>query len=115
MDSIFNTIKKLLGISEEDPSFDQDLIVQINSVFSILQQLGVIEGTGIVITGPDETWDLVIMDPRLEMIKTYVQIKCRLIFDPPTSSFVLEAYNQQAKEFEWRLREAAELIRKEKC
>lgn len=40
-DSILQSIKKLLGISKEDTSFDTDIIIDINSEFMTLNQLGI--------------------------------------------------------------------------
>lgn len=109
MDSILNSIKKLLGITEEYTHFDNDLIMHINSVFMTLSQLGVGPSEGFVITGSYETWnDFVEEDQRLDAVKSYIYLKVRLLFDPPTSSAVLDAINRQISEFEWRLNIAAE-------
>lgn len=40
-DSILTSIKKLLGIDENYKHFDPDLVMHINSVLSILMQIGV--------------------------------------------------------------------------
>ena len=104
MDSILLSIKKLLGM---DPSyqeaFDIDLIIHINSVFSILTQLGVGPDTGFSITSDSETWDMYTTDLNLDMVKSYIVAKVRLIFDPPTSSSVTEAFKRYIDEFEWRI------------
>lgn len=105
-ESILNTIKKLLGITKEYTAFDEDLIVYINSAFSILRQLGVGPDEGYFITGVNETWgDFITGDPaRLRLVRSYVYMKVRLMFDPPTqSSALLESMKEQVREFEWRL------------
>jgi hypothetical protein len=102
-ESILTTIKKLLGISEEDTSFDIDIIVNINSAFSILYQLGVGD-SGFSITGSSETWSDYLEDmSKLEMIKNYIYLKVKLVFDPPQSSRVIESYENQIKELEFRI------------
>lgn len=102
-DSILTTIKKLLGIAEDDTSFDTDVIVNINMALNILNQLGVGPETGFSITGNTETWSDYISDmSKLEMIKTYIYLKVKLIFDPPQSSRVIESIENQIKELEWR-------------
>ena len=106
MESILNTIKKLLGITTEYKAFDADLVVYINSAFSILRQLGVGPEEGFSISGADETWDdFIAEDPaRLRLVRSYVYMKVRLMFDPPTqSSALLESMKEQVREFEWRL------------
>lgn len=102
MDSILTSVKKMLGIGAEFDSFDPELIMHINSVLSILHQLGVEETFSI--TGIEETWSDYLSDmSKLEMIKTYVYMKVRLIFDPPTAGTAIEAINKQIAELEWRI------------
>lgn len=103
MESILTSIKKLLGITEEYEHFDQDIIIHINSVFMILNQLGVGPKEGFAITGKDETWEEFKVDQvKIEAIKSYVYLKVRLMFDPPTGG-VLDSMKELTKEFEWRL------------
>ena len=54
MESILTSIKKMLGIIEEYEQFDADLIMHINSVFMILNQIGVGPSRGFSIKGEDE-------------------------------------------------------------
>lgn len=104
MDSILKTIKKLLGISEDETHFDTDLIIHINSVFSILHQLGVGPDKSFKIEGDTETWDnFVEDDTNFNDVITYMYLKVRLIFDPPASSAVMSAMERQISELEWRL------------
>ena len=37
------------------------------------------------------------------MIKTYVYLKVKLVFDPPQSSSVTDSINRQISELEWRM------------
>lgn len=100
-DSVLNTIKKLVGVP--DDSFTEDILVHINSSFFTLYQLGVFDEPPII-KSEAETWGEVIGDDKnLEAIKTYIYIKVRLIFDPPATSFVIDALKKQAEEIEWRL------------
>lgn len=101
-ESILLTIKKLLGISEDYHHFDADIIVNINSVFMILCQMGVGPARPFVIYGPEESWSDFIDNEEFEAVKTYIYLKTRLVFDPPTGS-VLEASKEMINELEWRL------------
>ena len=103
--SIMVTIKKMLGIAQEYNAFNVDIIVNINSVFLSLNQLGVGPKKPFRITGEDETWEDFLGDQMdiLEGVQTYVYLKVRLLFDPPTNSFVVTAMQDQCKELEWRL------------
>lgn len=109
--SILTTIKKMLGIDSSYDAFDTDIILHINSVFSILRQLGVGPTTGFVITGTTETWTsfLVSDEKILEGVKSYIYMKVRLAFDPPIITGVLEALKEQIVEFEWRLMVASDI------
>ena len=112
MESILTSIKKLLGITEDYTPFDADIIMHINSVFMILSQLGVGPSEGFSIKGVDETWaDFLPEGSNLELVKSYMHQKVRLLFDPPTISSVAEAMNRTISEFEWRLTVAAELAK----
>lgn len=104
MTSILTSIKKMLGISEEDTNFDQDIIININSVLMFINQLGIGPESGFTISDSTSTWqDLIGERLDLEAIKTYVYLKVRLLFDPPQSAFVLESIERQIAQIEWRL------------
>lgn len=108
MESILTSIKKLLGISEEYEQFDQDLIMHINSVFLILNQLGVGPSEGFFIYDDTAIWDDFLEGANIELVKSYMYLKVKLLFDPPLSSAVIEANNRMISEFEWRLNVAVE-------
>lgn len=107
--SILQTIKKLLGIDQDYDVFDPEIIVHINSAFSTLHQLGVGPAQAFSINGGSELWSAFVGD-RLDInsAQTYIYLKVRLVFDPPTSSFVITAFENQAKELEWRLNVAVD-------
>ena len=102
-ESILNTIKKMLGGIEEDDSFDTDIIVLINSAFQTLRQIGVGPTKGFTISDATTTWDQFAIGPELSNVKTYIYLKVKTIFDPPTSGTVMEAYKATISELEYRL------------
>lgn len=110
MDSILTSIKKLLGIAQECTDFDTDLIIHINSVLMILTQLGVGPEKGFTIGDSRDLWKDFLEDDlsKLEAVRTFVYLKVRLIFDPPSNSAVIESINRTISELEWRLNVAAE-------
>lgn len=109
MTSILTSIKKLLGITEADTSFDQDIIMHINTVFMVLQQLGVGPEEGYSISDENNNWEEFLPDQtKIEMVKSYMYLKVRLLFDPPSSTSVMEAINRSISEFEWRLNVAVD-------
>lgn len=103
-DSILNTTKKLLGIAEENTEFDLDIILHINSVFTILTQLGVGPNKGFFVTDNSATWsDFIPEGEMMEAVKSYMGCKVRMLFDPPTSSATMQALQNMCNELEWRL------------
>lgn len=104
MESILTSVKKMLGITEDYEHFDQDIIIHINSVFMILWQLGVGPSECFSIQDNTAIWsDFMGDNTKIEAVKTYMYLRVGLLFDPPLSSSVLEAKNNQIKELEWRL------------
>lgn len=109
MESILTSIKKLLGPTEEYDHFDPDIIMHINSVLSNLTLLGVGPSEGFSIQDASDTWDDFIGDDqRLNHVKTYVYLRVRLVFDPPTNSAVIKAMEEEVDKLEWLLNVAAE-------
>ena len=106
MESILTSIKKLLGISEEYDHFDPDIIMCINTAFSILTQLGVGPQEGFRIEDETSTWtDFLGDEAKMEMIKSYIHLKVKLLFDSTSlSSTYIESAKQMLSEFEWRLK-----------
>ena len=103
-ESILKTIKQLIGCPDDFEQFDLDLTIHINSAFAALTQLGVGPKEGYRITGPDNVWSEFEEDTqKSSLIKDYVYIKTRLLFDPPTSSALMDSLKEQLKEMEWRL------------
>lgn len=104
MDSILTSVKKMLGPEEDYEHFDPDIIMHINSVFMILNQLGVGPKTMFRIEDKEAIWsDFMPEGEMLELVKSYMYLRVRMLFDPPQSSALMEAMNNQIKEFEWRL------------
>lgn len=110
MDSILTSVKKALGIEKEYKHFDVDIIMHINSVFSILTQLGVGPSEGFRIEDEKSEWKTFIKDQNeLNMVKSYMYLKVRLLFDSQSlSSSAMESAKQMITEFEWRLNAAAD-------
>lgn len=102
--SILDDVKKTLGVDPSYTVFDGQIIMHINTVFSILNQLGIGSDFGYQIADNTATWDLFIgLDPQLNDVKTYVSMRVRMFFDPPTNSFVIAAMEKQIQELEWRI------------
>jgi len=102
--SILITIKKMLGIPAEDTAFDIDIIVNINSTFMVLHQLGVGPENAFLIEDDSKEWSDFTSDiDSYNAVKTYIYLKVKLAFDPSGTSFVIDSLNNQMKELEWRL------------
>jgi hypothetical protein len=102
--SILNSTKKILGISSDFTAFDLDIITHINTAFSTLTQLGVGPADGFMIEDDTGEWtEFIDTDLQLNSVKSYVFLRVRLLFDPPGTSYLINAYQDQIKELEWRL------------
>lgn len=103
--SILNSTKKMLGVDPNDDSFDPDIITHINSAFSTLHQLGL---NGLFVHDETSRWDELFpgMPDRewlINLVRTLIYLRVRVLFDPPTSSYLQDAYTKQIAEHEWRL------------
>lgn len=102
--SILESTKKILGVASEFKAFDLDIITHINSALSTLEQIGVGPAGGFFVEDDIAEWgDLLGTDPRLNQVRSYVYLRVRLLFDPPATSFAIDAIKEQIKEMEWRL------------
>jgi hypothetical protein len=104
-ESILNTIKSMLDISEDDPAFDKELIDYINSAFFILEQIGVGPDTPFQITGADEVWSEFIPNiSNLNLVKQYVYLRVKKVFDTAGSASSFQSsLDNLITEYEWRL------------
>lgn len=108
-DSILLSLKSLVLGNIEDSSFDDQLIIHINSLFMELDQMGIDEHIDFEITGPDETWlDLYSKNIKiLNSIKTFIYLNLLLIFDPPQSSYAIKNIENLIARYQWRIIESA--------
>ena len=109
--SILTTIIGMLGPSEDYEYFANDLVPHINSVFNRLKQLGDGPEEGFMITGDEETWaDFFSESKLINMVISYMYLKVKMQFDPPSSSIASEAFKNQIAEYEWCMNVDAETI-----
>ena len=110
-DNIIKTIKASLGLAEDYPPFDAQIVMEINTVLSIVNQLGIgVNGYEVCIdngayTG---TWSEFLANEIADNIfmnevKTYVAKRVQILFDPPTSGILMDAMNRNIEELEWRI------------
>lgn len=104
IDSILESVKKVLGLHADNTDFDVDVTMHINSIFSILAQLGIGPETGFAIEDDSAEWSDFLEDELLlNNVKTYVYLRVRMLFDPPTNSFTIDAMNRQIDELTVRI------------
>jgi hypothetical protein len=108
--SILNSTKKILGIGPDDTSFDLDVMTYINSAFFNLHQLGIGPVEGFEVEDDRTEWADFGIDslPMLHQLKTCVYLRARMMFDPPSTSYLLQAMERQVVEAEWRLNQMRE-------
>lgn len=110
-DSILDTTKKILGIPPEQTAFDPEIIAHINSIFFVLEQLGIGRPGGFFLTDNTSKWSEFIEGESINAVKTYMGLRVRLIFDPPATGPATDAMNKQAEMLEWRLHTHMEGVR----
>lgn len=104
LESILNSVKKMIGIDQDYTVFDVDIITHTNTAFSILHQLGVGPDEGFEVTDNTQTWtDFMGDDPSLNFVKSWVTLKVKMLFDPPQSSALIDSANRLLNELEWRI------------
>lgn len=109
MDSILTTVKQHVGIVAEYEHFDPEIIGHINSVFADLHQMGVGPVEVFMIEDDIPTWeDFLKGSDKLNSVKSYMKLRVKMLFDPPTSSAAMEAMQREIDKWEWRLNVAAE-------
>lgn len=108
-ESILNTVKKMIGFDADYEAFDTDIIISINAAFSTLRQLGVGPEGGFRIADADAVWSDFTDDGYvIDMVKQYLYLKVKNVFDPPASATIMDAYDKTIKELEWRMNTAVE-------
>lgn len=108
MTSILDDIKHQLNILPDDTEFDSDIIASINMAFGDLTQLGVGPVVGYQIKDKGNQWAEFYTDPRLSGVKTYIYLKCKLVFDPPATGFVTSSFERQLEQLAYRLNVVAD-------
>lgn len=103
-DSILNSTKKILGLDESYTAFDMDVLTHINTAFSALFDLGVGPLMEFEIEDAEAKWsDFLTGNSANNSIRTYVYLRVKMLFDPPATSYLIEATNKQIEKMEWLL------------
>ena len=103
MDSILDSVKKFCGVLPEHKEFDAEILMAINSVMFTLSQLGVGPSEPFIVEDQYQTWDELLGSDPVGGVRAYVNIRSRMLFDPPTNTYVKQALDDEAKELEWRI------------
>jgi hypothetical protein len=104
MESILNSTKRVLGIEASYTAFDLDITTHINATFSTLDQIGVGPVGGYFIENSSDNWsDFAVPANQLNLVKSYIYLKVKSLFDPPVTSFHISAMEKQIEQYEWRL------------
>ena len=102
--SILDSVKDYCNVSEAETDFDNELLMYINSSFVTLSQIGVGPDMPITVSDNSETWDDLDIDQSLiGMVKNYIYLKVRSLFDAPQGGSLSTAIKETAAELEWRL------------
>lgn len=116
MTSILTDTKASLGLADADTTFDAEIIMHINSVLADLYQLGVGPTGGLAITDNTTEWSALLVAPNaitvadesLNMVRSYLHMRVKLLFDPPQLGYLLQPLKDQIEKAEWRIMVAAD-------
>lgn len=104
-ESILKDVKKQIGIAYSNHDFDPDVLMAINTVLFDLHQMGIVNDT-FAVDDERKTWDAILLKEdqiNLYALKTWVALKVKMIFDPPTSSVLAQAIRDNIDELTWRI------------
>lgn len=101
-DSILESVKSYLGISKDDNAFNSDILMAINATMVVLNQLGVGPDNPVTVDSDDAKWNI-IDEKIVGIVREYVSMRVRMLFDPPTTTYIKQALDDQISEFEWRI------------
>lgn len=103
-ESILNSLKNMLGILPEDMDFDNELISHTNAFISNLTDIKIGPEEGFAIEDANAIWsDFVSNVSDMSAAREYLYSSIRLVFDPPSNSFVVTSLEKAKDEAYWRL------------
>lgn len=105
-DSILTSIKKIIGIGDDETqnAFDESIIMYINSAIQVLRQIGIGPPSGFIVYDNSSLWIEYIGDESiLAMVKSYIAQYVRKEFDPPANSTAMQSLEKSLNELLWRL------------
>ena len=107
-ESILNTVKTMLGPTEDYVAFDTDIIVHINSAFERLCELGVGPTVPFFITSADEVWSQFDTNVSWQVMR-YIVLYVKRIFDPTANATIKQTYDEEINKLEWLMNSVAEV------
>lgn len=104
-ESILKSVKPQVGVELDVTAFDEDIITHINTVFTELNMLGVGPEAGFMIQDDQATWTQYMgnTDLNLNSVKSYMVLYVKFLFDPPKTSFAIDAMKDQIEKLGWTL------------
>jgi hypothetical protein len=101
--SILDDVKHALGLLPDQPAFDSDVKMHINTALGTLNQLGIGPSEGFMIADSSAQWSEFIPNARQNGVTSYLFLRVKLLLDPPQVGFVIASMDRQIQELEWRL------------
>jgi len=109
--SILDDIKQGLGLASDDNAFDVEILLHLNSVLADLNQLGIGPDEGLMIEDSTPTWaDLLNNEKRINNVKSYMVLRVKMLFDPPTLGYLITMSEKAIEKAEWRITNAQDDI-----
>lgn len=106
---ILSDIKYYSGIQPDDPSFDGELLINVMSGIGVVKQLGV--NPVVFEVDSETTWATMfptITPSLLALVKNYLSLYVRRVFDASGSGTISNVLKQREDELVWRIVEEVE-------
>lgn len=101
--SILDSVRKIIGNGELDEFFNSDLCMAINTVLMQAHAMGLVCDDFSIVDNT-KTWrDILLKEDQINLhaLISWTALRTRLLFDPPTSSALLNSIKEEAQRLEW--------------
>lgn len=102
--SILDSVRKIIGNGELDEFFNSDLCMAINTVLMQAHAMGLVCDDFSIVDNT-KTWRDILLKKEdqinLHALISWTALRTRLLFDPPTSSTLLNSIKEEAQRLEW--------------
>lgn len=99
---LLDAVKDYITVNDDISDFDDGLLMMINTAYAILQDIA--ELNPVLINKDTKVSELIANKFNVQqMIISYLAMKAKLEFDPPTNEYLVRSMKENIDELEWRI------------